>query len=239
MMKENKNVQTKKKKRSKQTLSLFSHPADRRDLDRERVLVVVRARVRVVRHQLLVRAVPRGDGRLNKVDELGALRPAGEEEVEPAVGRPNPRGARVGARPQNRLLQEEKSALVAHVLPDLGAGDPARGVGGRARAVDALVRLDGKVDDAGLLQGGSPENLGLDGQLDLDPARVGLGPDEPGVDEADAAVAAAGRGRAFADPFHAAEAEGEELLGLWGRSGPVLRGLEVALAGGAPEDREL
>lgn len=153
--------------------------------------------------------------------------------------RAHARRARVGPRAQDGLLQEEERALVANVLPDLRARDPARGVGRGARAVDALVRLDREVDDAGLLQGGPAEHLGLDRQLDLDAARVRLGPDEPGVDEADAAVAAARRGRPFPDALDAAQAEREELLRLRGRARPVLGRLEVALAGRAPEDREL
>ena len=52
-------------------------------------------------------------------------------------------------------------------------------------------------------------------------------------------MAAAGGGGALADALDAPEAEGEELLGFRGCSGPVLRGLEVALAGCAPEEREL
>ena len=183
--------------------------------------------------------MPRRDRRLHKVDELGALRPAGEVEVEPPVRGAHARRARVGPRAQDGLLQEEERALVAHVLPDLRARDPARGVGRGPRAVDALVRLDGEVDDAGLLQRRAAEHLGLHRQLDLDAARVRLGPDEPGVDEADAAVAAARGRRALADALDAAQAEREELLGLRGRARPVLRRLKVALAGRAPEDREL
>ena len=192
-----------------------------------------------MRDQLLVRAVPGRHGRLHEVDELGALRPRREVEVEPAVRGPDARRARVRPRAQDGLLQEEESALVAHVLPDLRAGDPARGVGGSPRAVDALVRLDGEVDDARLLQGRPPEHLGLHRELDLDPPRVRLGPDEARVDEAHAAVAAARRRRPLANALDAAEAEREELLRLGVGSGPVLRGLEVALAGCAPEEREL
>ena len=138
--------------------------------------------MRVVRHELLVRAVPGWDGGLNKVDEFRALRPAGEVEVEPSVGSPHARRARVGPRPQNSLLQEKKGALVTHVLPDLGAGDPRRGVGRGAGTVDALVRLHGEIDHARLLQGRPAQDLGLHGELDLDPPGVRLGPDEAGVD---------------------------------------------------------
>lgn len=64
-------------------------------------------------------------------------------------------------------------------------------------------------------------------------------PDEPGVDESDGAVGTGLRRRALADALDAAEAQREELLGLWRGAGPVLGRLEVALAGSAPEDGEL
>ena len=98
---------------------------------------------------------------------------------------------------------------------------------------------DREIDDAGLLQGSAAQYLGLDGQLHFDATGVRFRPDEAGVDQPDGAVAAAGRGRPFTDALDAAEAESEELFGFRGGAGPVFRRLEVALAGGAPEDGEL
>lgn len=195
--------------------------------------------MRVVRDQLLVRAVPRGDRRLDEIHELRTLRAACKVKVEPAVRGPDARGARVRPGPQDGLLKEEERALVAHVLPDLRAGDPRGRVRGGSGAVDALVRLHGEIDDASLLQSGPPQDLGLHSQLHFYAPRVRLRPDEARVDQPNGAVAAAGRRRPLADALDAAEAEGEELLRLGRGAGPVLRRLEVALAGRAPEDREL
>ena len=84
---------------------------------------------------------------------------------------------------EDELLEEEEGALVVHVLPQLDARVPAVWVRIMPVAVEAHVPFDDVFDNEGLLEDGAVEDLGLDGQLDLQALGVGLGPDESSIDK--------------------------------------------------------
>jgi hypothetical protein len=92
----------------------------------------------------------------------------------------------VGVVLENELLEEEKRSLVQDLLPDLHARSPNVGRK-RLGALGALLGVDHVCDFEALLDKdlGDVRDRILDGELDLDTARVRLGPDEGGVDKAD------------------------------------------------------
>ncbi len=72
-----------------------------------------------MRHQLLV--VPEADGHhgVQEVNELERVRPVAKEKVHALVDVLDVDALSVGAVLQDQLLQEQKGALVVHVLAEL------------------------------------------------------------------------------------------------------------------------
>lgn len=117
----------------------------------------------------------------------------------------------------DQLLEEEEGTLVVDSLSDLNLGNPQmRGV--CLLAVIALLVGDNKLNDERLLQEGTIEHFLLDGELDLDSARMGLGPDETCINKLNAL-----------ETLDKLEAEGEQLSRLEGSVGPWRTKVAVAL----------
>ena len=96
-----------------------------------------------------------------------------------------------------------------HLLPDLDACSPDVGRVGFC-ALGALLRGDDVDNLETLLEQDALGDRVLDGQLDAYPPRVGLGPYEAGVDDAD-----------FVQSLELLQAQGQHLSGLGGRDDPA------------------
>ena len=143
---------------------------------------MIRAILLVVRNELLRMVYPATQVLLNEVDKLGCRVLLPVLEVKAAINFLNVQYIVVSIVLQNQLLQKQECSLVFHPLSDLDLCLP------QMRcillfAIWALLILDHKFDNKSLLQHGEIDHLFLDGQLDLNPLRMGLGPDESGVNQ--------------------------------------------------------
>lgn len=84
---------------------------------------------------------------------------------------------------QAALRQGPPAVAAAPLPPHLHACCPAVWVCVGPVALQAHVVLHHKLHHEALLQDGAVEDLGLDGQLHLEPLAVGLSPDEPRVNQ--------------------------------------------------------
>ena len=156
--------------------------ADRDDLDRERVLLLALARVRVLGDDLLRDLHADGRDRLEERDHLLRVRAVVEVEVEPVAHLDDVDRVDVRAVLEDQLLEHQEGALVRDLLPHLRDGRP-RVLRLAPLAAAALLVADDVLDDERLLHHGARHDLLLDAHLDLDPPAVRLGPDEARVDE--------------------------------------------------------
>mmetsp|Transcript_57492 Transcript_57492/g.136740 ORF Transcript_57492/g.136740 Transcript_57492/m.136740 type:complete len:224 (-) Transcript_57492:178-849(-) len=116
---------------------------------------------------------------------------------------------------EDQLLEEEESALVVHLLPNLNAGAP-RALGSHHVAVGALEVVDHHLHHKHLLENDPREDLLLHRQLHLEALGVGLGPDERRIDQLH-----------LVEALDALEADREELLALRLARGPRFRRVQV------------
>ena len=154
--------------------------------------------------ELLVVSETDGNAALEEVDELYGVGAGGKIKVNALVNVLNSKcmiqhllllilsigyahldldAIDVGSVLEDELLEEEEGSLVVHVLPQLDTRVPAVWVCIVPVAVEAHVPFDDVFDNEGLLEDGAVEDLGLDGQLDLQALGVGLGPDESSIDK--------------------------------------------------------
>jgi hypothetical protein len=86
-------------------------------------------------------------------------------------------GPRVGPVLDDELLQQVERPLAVNLLANLHDARPLD-FGGNHVAVFAVCALDDEFDDKALLQRHALKHVFLDRDLDLEPFRVGLSPDE-------------------------------------------------------------
>ncbi len=129
------------------------------------------------------------DDGFEKVHEGLGLVPVGKVEVDAVPLLLDVDGVPVRLVLEDQLFQQEKRALVRHLLPHLHGGTPHVG---RVRlgAVAALLVGDDVNHLEALLHQDAVGDGVLDCDLDFDAARVGFCPDEAGVDNADLAQVA-------------------------------------------------
>ena len=171
-----------------------------------------------MRDELLRRLHLDGDNRVEEINKLLSLVLLGEEKVDTVLGLLDVEGIPMGAVLHDQLLEEQKGSLVEDLLADLDGGSPDVG---RVRlgALGALLvghdvdHLEALLEEHAILDGV------LDGELDLDTARVWLCPDEARVDDADLVQAA-----------QLLEAQGQQLAGLGGGHDPAGGGHEPSVA---------
>eukprot|EP00047_Mylnosiga_fluctuans_P011229 m.20129 g.20129 ORF g.20129 m.20129 type:complete len:556 (+) comp3504_c0_seq1:1194-2861(+) len=201
--------------------------ADRDDLNGKRVLEVEGVAVNVVRDEALRSLHTHGGDGRQELREVLCIAAVVEVEVNAIRHRLDADGLRVLVVLDDQLLQVQERLLVADLLAGLHDGVP-RVLGLAAVARVAHLVRDDVLDHKDLLQHGAGEDLLLNGQLDLQALRVGLGPDEPGIDETD-----------LVEALETLEAEGEKLARLELALHPRARRVEVAAASAAVVDRHL
>ena len=163
-------------------------PAKRNDVAGHGVLDVGRVGFDVRRHQLLRRLDPHGGDPGQVRGEEPGVHEAEEVEVESVAGRVHGQDVLpdVGILGQRRLEQDEAAAgrSVGPLLPELDAGLPGA-VGELAVALGTLPPALDQLHEAALLDGdaGAPDGGRPDGQPDLEPAGMRLGPHPTGIDE--------------------------------------------------------
>lgn len=149
------------------------------------VLVVVCVAVRVMADQLLGSYVTTGHHRLQKLNKFPSVVLATVEEVNTFVDLLYIDALFVGFVLQQQLFEVKEGLLVRRLLAHLYHGLPEV-LGLSPVAIVAHHRVDDKLNDKDLLKNGTSVDLLLNRQLHLDPPRVGLCPDESGINEVDA-----------------------------------------------------
>jgi len=145
--------------------------------------------VDVHRNKLVTLAHLAGHHRLQKVHKPLGVISCRKEKVDTVVHLLDIDGVLVRAVLQNRLLEVQKGPLVGHLLPHLHTGTPGV-VGIALGAVGALLVVLCVFHLEALLHDGALANLGLHRDLYFYPSRMGFGPDEAGVDDAELVQAA-------------------------------------------------
>ena len=158
--------------------------ANRHNLARESELVSLLGSVDVHGNQLLrLLALHRYDT-AEEVDKLLCMVSRREEEINTVVNFLDVDCVAMGTVLEDKLLEVEESTLVSDLLANLDDGAPCVVCKTLLTIGALLVGLD-EFDFESLLQNGALESFLLDGDLQLDTARVRFGPDEGGVDDAD------------------------------------------------------
>lgn len=124
-----------------------------------------------------------GDHGLQEIHKPFRMISCGEKEIDTVVNFLDVDGVLVGSMLENRLLEEQESTLVGHLLADLDASSPCV-VGITLCAIGALVVVLGVFDFEALLHDGAITDLRLHRDLNPDTSRMRLCPDEVGVDDA-------------------------------------------------------
>jgi hypothetical protein len=172
--------------------------ANGHNLARESELVRLLGSVDVHRNQLLRLLAFHGHDTAEEIDEFLGVVSRREEEIDTVVNFLDVDCVTVSTVLENKLLEVEESTLVGDLLADLDDGAPCVVCETLLTIGALLVGLD-ELDFESLLQNGALKSFLLDGDLQLDTARVRLGPDEGGVDNAD-----------FVQTTQLAKTEGEE-----------------------------
>jgi hypothetical protein len=132
----------------------------------------------------LVVARADSEDRLEEGDEFGSGVAAVKVEVYAVVALADEEALGMGLMAEDKLLKEEKSALMGDVLADLHVSAPLLRVELGLGAVVTHRGLHLDLRNKGLLEDSASECFALDGEAELQATRVGLGPDEADVNEA-------------------------------------------------------
>ena len=159
---------------------------------------------------------------LNEVDEGEGMGAVAEVEVHTFGVSFDRDGIFVHFVLEDELFEEEKGTLVLSSLTNLNDGVPLRLAGGDLGAELALLPGNNKLNLIRLLDDSVLEELLLEGELELEALGVGFGPQELSVGQVE-----------LSETLDLFEADGHELAGLEGGTGPELGRLEVAIAFGA------
>jgi hypothetical protein len=176
--------------------------ANRHNLARESELVSLLGSVNVHRNQLLRFLALHGHDTAKEIDKLLCVISRREEEINTVVNFLDVDCVTMSAVLENQLLEVEESTLVGDLLANLDDGAPCVVCETLLTISALLVGLD-ELDFKGLLEDGALKSFLLNGDLQLDTARMGFGPDERGVDDAD-----------FVQTTQLAKTEGEEFTGF-------------------------